>query len=49
MDNSLGNQKLIDLGGIEITPKNAIKKIKEHLSKIVLKENKGSQKNFNFD
>ena len=49
VDNSSGNQKLIDLGGIEITTENAIKKIKEHLSKIVLKKNKESQKNFNFN
>ena len=49
VDNSLGNKNLIDLGGIEITPDNAIEKIKEHLSKTVLKENKDSQTNFNFD
>ena len=49
VDNSLGNKNLIGLGGIEITPDNAIEKIKEHLSKTVLKENKDSQTNFNFD
>ena len=49
VDNSLGNQKLIDLGGVEITPDNAIEKIKEHLSKTVFKENKDSQTNFSFD
>ena len=49
VDNSLGNKNLIDLGGVEITPDNALEKIKEHLSKTVLKENKESQTNFNFD
>ena len=49
VDNSLGNKNLIDLGGVEITPDNALEKIKEHLSKTVFKENKDSQTNFSFD
>ena len=48
-DNAEGNQNLINLGGIEINPNNALEKIKDNLSKFTSKEKKENQSIFNFD
>ena len=49
MNNAEGNQSLINQGGIEINPDNALEIIKKNLSKPVLKKNIEKQPVFKFD